>query len=151
MIWSYLNKVGVWLSLVRALRSGRKSRRFESSHPDHFILNSFISTSYTRFFCLNSALKWTTNWTTPQGKCVSWQQKSRISSSVMASITSGVVSPRLWPVVVPVKWKSPLKQAIWLITSLKFADLVTLFVLLTVLLIFTGKINRKETNNSNKY
>ena len=26
---------GVWLSLVRALRSGRKSRRFESSHPDH--------------------------------------------------------------------------------------------------------------------
>ena len=30
------NLVGVWLSLVRALRSGRKSRRFESSHPDHF-------------------------------------------------------------------------------------------------------------------
>ena len=32
----FLIKVGVWLSLVRALRSGRKSRRFESSHPDHF-------------------------------------------------------------------------------------------------------------------
>ena len=43
---------------------------------------------------LNSALKWTTNWTTPQGKCVSWQQKSRISSSVTASITSGVVFPQ---------------------------------------------------------
>ena len=43
---------------------------------------------------LNSALKWTTHWTTPQGKCVLWQQKSRISSSVMASITSGVVFPQ---------------------------------------------------------
>ena len=47
------------------------------------------------FTYLNSALKWTTNWTTPQGKCVSWQQKSRISSSVTAFITSGVVSPQL--------------------------------------------------------
>ena len=31
--------VGVWLSLVRALRSGRRSRRFESSRPDHFNLS----------------------------------------------------------------------------------------------------------------
>ena len=28
--------VGVWLSLARALRSGRRGRRFKSSHPDHF-------------------------------------------------------------------------------------------------------------------
>ena len=69
---------------------------------------------------LNSALKWTTHWTTPQGKCVLWQQKSRISSSVMASITSGVVFPQFWPTVVPVRWKYPLKQAIWLLTSLKW-------------------------------
>ncbi len=27
---------GVWLSLARALRSGRRGRRFKSSHPDHF-------------------------------------------------------------------------------------------------------------------
>ena len=26
----------VWLSLARALRSGRRGRRFKSSHPDHF-------------------------------------------------------------------------------------------------------------------
>ena len=110
-------QVGVWLSLARALRSGRRGRRFESSHPDHSILNSFISTSYTDFSCSFSALKWTTNWTTSQGKCVSWQQKSRISSSVMASITSGVVSPQFWPTVVPVRWKFHLKPAIWLLAS----------------------------------
>ncbi len=28
---------GVWLSLARALRSGRRGRRFKSSHPDHFL------------------------------------------------------------------------------------------------------------------
>ena len=28
----------VWLSLARALRSGRRARRFKSSHPDHFFL-----------------------------------------------------------------------------------------------------------------
>ena len=27
--------VGMWLSLARALRSGRRGRWFESSHPDH--------------------------------------------------------------------------------------------------------------------
>ena len=31
---------GVWLSLVRASRSGRESRRFESSHPDQLIKKS---------------------------------------------------------------------------------------------------------------
>ena|GEM_PF-4842344 len=31
-------QVGVWLSLARALRSGRRGRRFKSSHPDHFFL-----------------------------------------------------------------------------------------------------------------
>ena len=99
--WSCDTPVGVWLSLARALRSGRRGRRFKSSHPDHSFLNSFISIPYTRFFCLDSALKWTTNWTTPQGKCVSWQQKSRISSSVMASITSGVESPQFSPMACP--------------------------------------------------
>ena len=29
--------IGVWLSLARALRSGRRGRRFKSSHPDHFL------------------------------------------------------------------------------------------------------------------
>jgi hypothetical protein len=29
---------GVWRSLVSARRSGRRGRRFKSSHPDHFIL-----------------------------------------------------------------------------------------------------------------
>ena len=28
--------LGVWLSLARALRSGRRGRRFKSSHPDHW-------------------------------------------------------------------------------------------------------------------
>ena len=27
----------MWLSLARALRSGRRGRRFKSSHPDHFL------------------------------------------------------------------------------------------------------------------
>jgi hypothetical protein len=27
--------IGMWLSLVRASRSGRESHRFESGHPDH--------------------------------------------------------------------------------------------------------------------
>ena len=31
-------QVGVWLSLARALRSGRRGRRFKSSHPDHFFV-----------------------------------------------------------------------------------------------------------------
>ena len=32
--------VGVWLSLARALRSGRRGRRFKSSHPDHFFAHN---------------------------------------------------------------------------------------------------------------
>ena len=80
---------------IRALGSGPRGRKFESCHSDHFFLNSFISISYSdfscSFFCLEVDHKLDHN----QGKCVSWQQKSRISSSVMSSITSGVVSPRL--------------------------------------------------------
>ncbi len=32
---------GMWLSLARALRSGRRDRAFESPHPDHFFLSLF--------------------------------------------------------------------------------------------------------------
>ena len=42
---------------IRALGSGPRGRKFESCHSDHFFFKSFISSSCTRFFCLDSALK----------------------------------------------------------------------------------------------
>ena len=46
------SQVGVWLSLARALRSGRRGRRFKSSHPDHFFLFSTIQSFMAGFFCI---------------------------------------------------------------------------------------------------
>ena len=39
----FSDQVGVWLSLARALRSGRRGRRFKSSHPDHFFCKKMVN------------------------------------------------------------------------------------------------------------
>ncbi len=40
-----VHAIGVWLSLARALRSGRRGRVFESRHPDYFCPILTISSS----------------------------------------------------------------------------------------------------------
>ncbi len=37
----------MWLSLARALRSGRRGRRFKSGHPDHFTLSEFLPEKFS--------------------------------------------------------------------------------------------------------
>ena len=68
--------------MVVILVAHAKVERFED--PDHltFAESALYLASRNNN---NRTTEWTTNWTTPQGKCVSWQQKSRISSSVTAS------------------------------------------------------------------
>ena len=42
----------MWLSLARALRSGRRGRRFKSSHPDHFFFCSLQSSIFAASYLL---------------------------------------------------------------------------------------------------
>ena len=40
---SYIKwNIGAWLSLVRALRSGRRGRRFKSSRPDSYLVRTYV-------------------------------------------------------------------------------------------------------------